>query len=158
MALTFGGLVRQHQRYIEAVTTDNTRRAYCLAIRHFERWGGRLPAETPTVRAHLLAHAETLNLRTLSLRLTALRHWHQLFKGFPIPRRCRKSVNSSRALPVSRERPSAKPRSFAWSTLLLRYQTTSVPGMVQIHDSGIKEELSALCLPFLRRSLTRSQS
>lgn len=77
-------LVRQHQRYIEAATAENTRRAYRSAIRHFECWGGRLPAEAPTVKAYLLAHAETLNPRTLSLRLTALRHWHQL-QGFPDP-------------------------------------------------------------------------
>lgn len=79
-----GGLLRQHQRYIEAATAENTRRAYRSAIRHFERWGGRLPAEVKTVSAYLLAHAEVLNPRTLSLRLTALRQWHQL-QGFPDP-------------------------------------------------------------------------
>ncbi|WP_041354974.1 hypothetical protein [Nitrosococcus halophilus] len=42
----------QHQRYIEAATAENTRRAYRSAIRHFERWGGRLPAEAPTVRVY----------------------------------------------------------------------------------------------------------
>jgi integrase len=36
------------------------------------------------VSTYLLAHAQTLNPRTLSLRLTALRHWHQL-QGFPDP-------------------------------------------------------------------------
>lgn len=77
-------LTLQYQRYIEAATAENTRRAYRSAIRHFERWGGRLPTETSTVSAYLLAHAEILNPRTLSLRLTALRHWHQL-QEFPDP-------------------------------------------------------------------------
>jgi hypothetical protein len=74
----------KHQWYLEAATAENTRRAYRSAIRHFERWGGRLPARANMVSTYLLAHAETLNPRTLSLRLTALRHWHQL-QGFPDP-------------------------------------------------------------------------
>lgn len=31
------------QRYINASTPDNTRRAYRSAIRQFEKWGGSLP-------------------------------------------------------------------------------------------------------------------
>ena len=77
-------LVLKHQRYLEAATAENTRRAYRSAIGHFERWGGHLPAQANTVSAYLLAHAQTHNSRTLSLRLTALRHWHQL-QGFPDP-------------------------------------------------------------------------
>ncbi|KFI22666.1 site-specific integrase [Nitrosococcus oceani] len=77
-------LTLQHQRYIEAATAENTRRAYRSAIRHFERWGGHLPADASMVSAYLLAHAEILNPRTLSLRLTALRYWHQL-QEFPDP-------------------------------------------------------------------------
>ncbi|ADJ28338.1 site-specific integrase [Nitrosococcus watsonii] len=77
-------LTLRQQHYIEAATAENTRRAYRSAIRHFERWGGCLPADAFMVSAYLLAHAEILNPRTLSLRLTALRHWHQL-QGFPDP-------------------------------------------------------------------------
>jgi integrase len=77
-------LAVKHQWYLQAATAENTRRAYQSAIRHFERWGGRLPAETRMISNYLLAHAERLNPRTLSLRLTALRHWHQL-QGFPDP-------------------------------------------------------------------------
>ncbi len=72
------------QRYIEAATSDNTRRTYQSAIRHFERWGGLLPANEPMVISYLLAHADRLNPRTLSLRLTALRQWHR-FQKFPDP-------------------------------------------------------------------------
>ncbi|BAW79644.1 integrase family protein [Candidatus Nitrosoglobus terrae] len=77
-------LALRHQQYLEAATAENTRRAYQSAIRHFEQWGGYLPASANMVQAYLLAHAQTLNPRTLSLRLTALRHWHQL-QGFPDP-------------------------------------------------------------------------
>jgi integrase len=77
-------LALEHQQYLEAATAENTRRAYRSAIGHFERWGGHLPAPANMVRTYLLAHAQTLNPRTLSLRLTALRHWHQL-QGFPDP-------------------------------------------------------------------------
>lgn len=73
-----------HQRYIKAATTDNTRRAYQSAIRHFERWGGVLPSNPKTVMGYLLAHAQSLSTRTLSLRLTALKNWHEL-QGFDNP-------------------------------------------------------------------------
>ncbi len=72
------------QRYLEAATAPNTRRAYQGAIRHFERWGGRLPATEAEIRAYLLHYAEQLNPRTLALRLTALRHWHR-YQGFADP-------------------------------------------------------------------------
>lgn len=75
--------VAQH-RYIEAATADNTRRTYQSSIRHFEKWGGLLPANESMVMRYLLDHAEHLNPRTLSLRLTALRQWHHL-QGFPDP-------------------------------------------------------------------------
>jgi len=71
-------LQARQRRYIQAATADNTRRTYQSAIRHFERWGGRLPADELTIIRYLLAHAEHLNPRTLSLRLTALRQWHRL--------------------------------------------------------------------------------
>lgn len=71
-------LQARHRLYIQAATADNTRRAYQSAVRHFERWGGRLPADERMIIRYLLAHAEHLNPRTLSLRLTALRQWHRI--------------------------------------------------------------------------------
>lgn len=70
--------------YIKAATSENTRRAYQADIRHFEQWGGKLPASTDTVLHYLLGFAETLNSRTLSRRLTALKNWH-IYQGFPDP-------------------------------------------------------------------------
>lgn len=63
--------------YLQAATSDNTRKAYRSAIRLFEKWGGRLPAERDTVVRYLLAKAESLNARTLDLHLTAISQWHQ---------------------------------------------------------------------------------
>lgn len=71
-------LQARQRHYIQTATADNTRSTYQSAIRHFERWGGRLPADELTIIRYLLAYAEQLNPRTLSLRLTALRQWHRL--------------------------------------------------------------------------------
>ncbi len=65
-------------RYLRLGTADNTRRSYRSAIRHFERWGGLLPADEETICRYLTAHADSLNPRTLELRLSALRAWHRL--------------------------------------------------------------------------------
>lgn len=65
------------RHYLQAATSDNTRKAYRSAIRRFEKWGGRLPAERDTVVRYLLARAESLNARTLDLHLTAISQWHQ---------------------------------------------------------------------------------
>src|SRR5437016_5920896 len=70
--------------YIKAATSQNTRRAYQSDIRHFENWGGPLPAAPEHVIQYLLHFAQNLNTRTLSRRLVALRHWH-VYQGFPDP-------------------------------------------------------------------------
>jgi len=72
------------QHYIEAATSINTRRAYRADIRHFESWGGLLPAKTDQVIAYLQEHAQSLNARTLERRLVALKHWHN-YQGFADP-------------------------------------------------------------------------
>ncbi len=74
----------KHQQYLQAATSDNTRRTYRSAIRHFERWGGRLPTDNETLMRYLVDHAESLNTRTLEVRLTALSQWHR-FQGFNDP-------------------------------------------------------------------------
>lgn len=70
--------------YIIAATSNNTRKAYRSDILHFEQWGGRLPASPEILVGYLQAFAENLNPRTLSRRLTALKHWHT-YQGFPDP-------------------------------------------------------------------------
>ncbi len=70
--------------YISAATSPNTRRAYQADIRHFETWGGHLPTNMDTLLIYLQVFAKTLNPRTLSRRLTALRNWH-IYQGFSDP-------------------------------------------------------------------------
>lgn len=64
------------RHYLQAATSDNTRKAYRSAIRQFEKWGGRLPTDRDTVVRYQLARAESLNPRTLDLHLTAISQWH----------------------------------------------------------------------------------
>lgn len=62
--------------YIHAATSDNTRKAYRSDIRHFIQWGGKLPCAADEVIRYLHAFAETLNIRTLARRVTAIKNWH----------------------------------------------------------------------------------
>ena len=71
-------------RYQVAATSDNTRRAYQSDIRHFENWGGQLPATTKSILCYLQAFADKLNPRTLSRRITAIKQWHR-YQRFPDP-------------------------------------------------------------------------
>lgn len=73
-----------HRDFLAAATSENTRRTYRSAIRHFLAWGGILPADENAVIRYLLAHASSLNARTLALRLTALSQWH-VYQGFADP-------------------------------------------------------------------------
>ncbi|MDY7574609.1 site-specific integrase [Actimicrobium sp. CCI2.3] len=75
-------LAARHRVFLAAATSDNTRRTYRAAIRHFLLWGGVLPADESVVIRYLLAHADSLNPRTLALKMTALSQWHR-HQGFP---------------------------------------------------------------------------
>jgi site-specific recombinase XerD len=77
-------LAERHRAVLAAATSDNTRRAYRSAVNHYLAWGGVLPADEPAVIRYLMAFAESLNPRTLALRLTALAQWHQ-HQGFMDP-------------------------------------------------------------------------
>jgi integrase len=82
--LTNIDLMAQHQAFLTAATSDNTRRTYRSAIQHYLTWGGVLPGDEPMTIRYLLAFAQSLNSRTLALRLTALSQWH-LYQGFADP-------------------------------------------------------------------------
>lgn len=62
--------------YIKAATSDNTRKAYRSDIRHYEKWGGKLPATSEMIARYLENFASKLNPRTLARRITAISHWH----------------------------------------------------------------------------------
>ena len=71
-------------RYQIAATSDNTRRAYQSDIRHFQNWGGQLPSTSEGILRYLHAFANTLNPRTLSRHITAIKQWHR-YQNFPDP-------------------------------------------------------------------------
>lgn len=75
---------QQLAAFLAAATSENTRRAYRSAIRHFLEWGGLLPADEASLIRYMAEHAGKLNPRTLSLRITALSQWHK-HQGFPDP-------------------------------------------------------------------------
>lgn len=93
-------LSMRHRQYLNSATAENTRTTYRSAIRQFERWGGKLPTDRDTVIRYLLDHAETRNVRTLDLHLTALSQWHR-YQGFTDPTQdptVRKTLNGMRRL------------------------------------------------------------
>lgn len=77
-------VIASDKDYIHAATSDNTRKAYQSDIRHFIQWGGKLPCAAAEVIRYLHAFAETLNVRTLSRRITALKNWH-IYQNQPDP-------------------------------------------------------------------------
>jgi integrase len=64
-------------RYVRDSLAENTRRAYQSDLRHFESWGGSLPASAEIVAAYLAAHADQLSVMTLVRRLASLSKAHQ---------------------------------------------------------------------------------
>lgn len=84
VSLPANNAVSLSNRYQIAATSDNTRRAYQADIRHYETWGGQLPATTEAILRYLHAFADTLNPRTLSRHITALKQWHR-YQHFPDP-------------------------------------------------------------------------
>lgn len=98
-------------RYINAATRDNTRKAYRSAIRHFEvEWGGFLPATADSIARYLADQAGQQSINTLRLRLSALAQWHAE-QGFPDPTKAphvRKVLKGIRELHPAQEK-QAKP-------------------------------------------------
>lgn len=74
----------QLREYLNAATSESTRRAYRSAIRQFEKWGGRLPTNSETLVRYLMQRAEAVNPRTLDLHLTAIGQWHR-YQGMDNP-------------------------------------------------------------------------
>ncbi|WP_254451688.1 tyrosine-type recombinase/integrase [Duganella vulcania] len=105
VAVTDLELSARHRAFLAAATSDNTRRTYRSAIRHFLAWGGLLPCDQDAIVRYLLTYAPTLNPRTLALRLTALSQWH-LHQGFPDPA----STPNVRKTLVGIERTHGTPR------------------------------------------------
>jgi len=99
--------------FLAAATSENTRRAYRSAIRHFLEWGGLLPADEAGLIRYMTEYAGKLNPRTLSLRLTALSQWHK-HQGFPDP--C--AASNVRKILTGITRVHAKPKKKARALLI----------------------------------------
>ncbi len=130
-------LAEQHQRFLAEATTDNTRRTYLSAIRHFLAWGGVLPCEDAAVIRYLLSFAEALNPRTLALRLTALSQWHR-YQGFPDPTASATVRKTLRGIERVHGRPRQKAKALLLEDLeLIVTQLDTLEGLAARRDSAL---------------------
>ncbi len=81
---TLSQIKTQQQYYLQSATSDNTRKTYQSAIRHFQASNKPLPATSDDIIHYLVSYADELNPRTLSLRISALSQWHS-YQGFTDP-------------------------------------------------------------------------
>lgn len=96
--------------YYHAATSQNTRKAYQADIRHFEQSGGPLPAKVDDILRYLHTFAPQLNPRTLSRRLTAIKHWHT-YQNFddptnsPLVRKTLQGITNTHGKPKEKASP-----------------------------------------------------
>ena len=139
------------RHYLQAATSDNTRKAYRSAIRQFEKWGGRLPTDRDTVVRYLLIKAESLNPRTLDLHLTAIGQWHY-YQGVADPVKdplVRKTMEGIR-------RTHGQPKRKA-KALRLEHIAQMVKHLQQLPDSKKKYRDIALVLTGFFGAFRRSE-
>ena len=115
-------------RYIEAATRANTRKAYRAAVHDFEvEWGGFLPATADSVARYLVDRANQQSLNTLKQRLAGLAQWH-MDQGFPDPTKAphvRKVLKSIRELHPVHEK-QARPLQIEQLTSLIQWMETQL--------------------------------
>lgn len=130
-------LALQHQHFLAAATSANTRRTYRSAIRHFLAWGGALPCDEAAVIRYLLSFAEILNPRTLALRLTALAQWHR-YQGFPDPTASATVRKTLRGIERVHGRPRQKARALVLEDLehIVTYLNT-LEGLAALRDNAL---------------------
>lgn len=130
-------LAQQHQRFLTAATSDNTRRTYRSAIRHFQAWGGVLPCDEAALIRYLLTFAEELNPRTLVLRLTALSQWHR-YQGFPDPAASAAVRKTLRGIERVHGRPRQKAKALLLEDLeLIVAYLNTLEGLSALRDSAL---------------------
>lgn len=119
-------------RYIQAATRANTRKAYRAAVRDFEvEWGGFLPATADSIARYLVDRATQQSLNTLKQRLAGLAQWH-VDQGFPDPTKAphvRKVLKGIRELHPAQEK-RAKPLQLEQLAILIQWlesQLASAP-------------------------------
>jgi len=62
--------------YLEASLANNTWRAYRDDLKHFQAWGGTLPASPEQIARYLACHAQKHSVATLTRRLASLSKIH----------------------------------------------------------------------------------
>lgn len=130
-------LAEQHQRFLAAATSDNTRRTYRSAIRHFQAWGGVLPCDEAALIRYLLSFAEVLNPRTLALRLTALSQWHR-YQGFLDPTASATVRKTLRGIERVHGRPRQKAKALLLEDLeLIVTYLNTLEGLAALRDSAL---------------------
>lgn len=70
--------------YVQESLASNTRIAYLSDLKHFETWGGIIPASPKMIAEYIVAHADSLSVATLNRRLAALSKVHRSH-DFPNP-------------------------------------------------------------------------
>ena len=139
------------RHYLQAATSDNTRKAYRSAIRQFEKWGGRLPTDRDTVVRYLLGRAESLNTRTLDLHLTAISQWHH-YQGLidpvsdPLVRKTMEGVRRTQGQPKRKAK-----------ALRLEHIAQMVNHLRQLPDTKKKQRDIALVLTGFFGAFRRSE-
>ncbi len=136
-ALVDAELAARHQAFLAAATSDNTRRTYRSAIRHFQAWGAGLPADESCVIRYLLAYADSLNARTLALRLTALSQWH-VYQGFADPASTPTVRKTLAGIARLHGKPKRKARALPLEDLeRIVTQLTALGGIKALRDSAL---------------------
>ena len=127
----------QHQRFLAAATSDNTRRTYRSAIRHFQACGGVLPCDEAALIRYLLSFAQVLNPRTLALRLTALAQWHR-YQGFPDPAASATVRKTLRGIERVHGRPRHRAKALLLGDLeLIVAHLNTLEGLAALRDSAL---------------------
>lgn len=66
---------------IEHSISDSTRVAYASDLKHFDEWGGVLPATPDMIAAYIAAYAGKLSVATITRRVATLSKAHQAMLG-----------------------------------------------------------------------------
>ncbi|WP_307866915.1 site-specific integrase [Variovorax sp. E3] len=101
------------QGYAAASAADSTRRSYAQSMRHFQAWGGKVPATAGMVAEYIASCGGSLKTSTIAHRLAAINRAHQ-DRGFespvkaPLVKRTMEGIRRSCGVPPRRVRALGK--------------------------------------------------
>lgn len=111
-----------HQQYVSAATAENTRKAYQSAIRRVQQWGLKLPCTEENILVYMTENAQSLNPRTLSLHLAAIRQWH-IAQGFNNPTQSLLVKKTMRGIQRTQGKPKQKAKALRLEHIATLLQT-----------------------------------